>query len=89
MKENKMTKITDRMKKPLDTTKVRGKTYLMEVMIEKPLSVFRVGEAKVYLDNGFHYLEQRKIFMKLPIEKINREIDKGNITIERIVLERI
>jgi hypothetical protein len=51
--------------------------------------VFGVGEAKVYLDNGFHYLEQRKIFMKLPIEKINREIDKGNITIERIVVERI
>jgi len=64
------------------------KTYVMEVKIKRRLAMFERGKARVYLENGQHYLEQGETFVKLPIESINQAIDDGKIEIKKVILER-
>lgn len=79
----------DRLKKPLVIDKVKGKVYLMEVNIIRHTSVLKKGNARVYLENGEHYLETGETSVKIPIEFINQAIDNGKlIKLKRIILER-
>ena len=73
--------------KPLP--KVSAKTYLMEVNITRHTSVLKRGYARVYLENGEHYLEMDETSVKMPIEFINHAIDNGKIEIKKIILERL
>ena len=72
--------------KPLP--KVGVKTYLMEVNIKRRLAMFERGKARVYLENGEHYLEMGETSVKMPIEFINHAIDSGKIEIKKIILQR-
>lgn len=73
--------------KPLP--KATAKTYLMEVNIIRHTSVLKKGNARVYLENGEHYLEMGETSVKMPIEFINQAIDNGKlIKLKRIILER-
>ena len=72
--------------KPLP--KVGVKTYLMEVCIKKHTSALKKGNARVYLENGEHYLEMGETSVKVPIEFINHAIDNGKIEITKVILER-
>ena len=72
--------------KPLP--KATAKTYLMEVNIIRHTSVLKKGNARVYLENGEHYLEMGETIVKMPIEFINHAIDDGKIEINKIILER-
>lgn len=73
--------------KPLP--KVGAKTYLMEVYIKRHTSALKKGNARVYLENGEHYLEMGETIVKMPIEFINHAIDDGKIEIKKIILERV
>lgn len=69
--------------------KVSVKTYLMEVYIKRHTSTLKKGNARVYLENGEHYLEMGETSVKMPIEFINQAIDNGKlIKLKRIILER-
>ena len=73
--------------KPLPKT--NAKTYLMEVKIIRHTSALKNGNARVYLENGEHYLEMGETSVKIPIEFINHAIDNGKlIKLKRIILER-
>ena len=72
--------------KPLP--KVGVKTYLMEVNIKRYTSALKKGNARVYLENGEHYLEMGETSVKMPIEFINHAIDNGKIEIKKVILER-
>lgn len=73
--------------KPLP--KINAKTYLMEVCIKKHTSALKKGNARVYLENGEHYLETGETSVKMPIQFINQAIDSGKIEIKKIILERM
>ena len=68
--------------------KINAKTYLMEVYIKRHTSAFKKGNARVYLENGEHYLEMGETSVKMPIEFINHAIDNGKIEIKKVILER-
>ena len=72
--------------KPLP--KATAKTYLMEVNIKRHTSVLKKGNARVYFENGEHYLEMGETSVKMPIEFINHAIDNGKIEIKKVILER-
>ena len=72
--------------KPLP--KATAKTYLMEVNIIRHTSVLKKGNARVYLENGEHYLEMGETSVKMPIQFINHAIDDGKIEIKKIILKR-
>ena len=72
--------------KPLPKT--NAKTYLMEVYIKRRTSALKKGNARVYLENGEHYLEMGETSVKIPIEFINHAIDDGKIEIKKIILKR-
>ena len=72
--------------KPLP--KVGVGTYLMEVNIIRHTSVLKKGNARVYFENGEHYLEMGETSVKMPIEFINHAIDSGKIEIKKIILKR-
>ena len=69
-------------------TKSLPKTYLMEVYIKRHTSALKKGNARVYLENGEHYLEMGETSVKIPIEFINHAIDDGKIEIKKIILKR-
>ena len=73
--------------KPLP--KATAKTYLMEVKIIRRTSVLKKGNARVYLENGEHYIEMGETSVKMPIQFINHAIDSGTIEIKKIILERV
>ena len=75
------------MKKIL--TKPLPKTYLMEVNIIRHTSALKKGNARVYLENGEHYIEMGETSVKIPIEFINHAIDNGKIEIKKVILERV
>ena len=72
--------------KPLP--KVGVKTYLMEVNIIRHTSVLKKGNARVYLENGEHYIEMGETSVKIPIEFINHAIDNDKIENKKVILER-
>jgi len=82
-----MLNIRNILTKPLP--KATAKTYLMEVNIIRHTSVLKKGNARVYLENGEHYLEMGETSIKMPIEFINHAIDDGKIEINKIILERV
>ena len=47
--------------------------------------MFERGKARVYLENGEHYLEMGETSVKMPIEFINHAIDSGKIEINKII----
>jgi len=69
-------------------TKPLPKTYLMEVNIIRHTSALKNGNARVYLENGEHYIEMGETSVKMPIEFINHAIDDGKIEIKKIILKR-
>lgn len=68
--------------------KATAKTYIIEVNIIRHTSTLKKGNARVYLENGEHYLEMGETSVKMPIEFINHAIDDGKIEINKIILER-